>query len=971
MTTGCSKFLVKRWLIPLCLMANMMLSVEITGQTLTFAQSQVKSGSPETKKPVPSTPAENTLTKNVEDVTMPKIMTSGKVIPDTPQTDRAKQAGLISGQREVKTLSESVRAIPELTRPVFERQVIMQTFDKDAENWVSGRSFRTSIENNALHIEADGDEPLIYQNFKVPEGEVRIRFRMKTETESEAVLQWLTTMSPRRSDDKTVRIKLINDNGWHDYEVILPIHDTLTSLACRLTAIHGTWELDDFAIWVKFMHPLAIMQIIPAGGVLRYNVVNLSSSVVNFNYRGKHYTLDRDQSVILSVEPTIRGSLAVYRLTLEPEGFPEVSYAAFQYRPDENSKWYVMPLGKYQLQVTEDGTMARIQYPGNKKTLAIIAPLMHHQGIIPDFTAENDWPAFTTDQLKQYKSTDEAYRRTTPGDQTLRFHSQSATMSLQTKDDRIEVRLESEEPFEGPVVRVLGIMQNAVMAGCEFLKEGELSSSDIDVVAPLAGRFEPPPIWITMPLMAFNVRDEEERGYDEDNSVTVAMTWGNMRQQPTFLIPNRIDATNDCRMSFRGEGKMEAVIRVMNGPISEAILWAVKRRGLPEPLSPPRTPYEQIELTLGAFRGPLAGNDGAHWGSSAEPDWPRKAYDDFASTIWRLSEKMPSASDDSVPGGSALPNDTIHFLRGNIYEWLDFRRSRVEQILSEMRKDGSFIRHSLFPEYEPSSLVSGYGARRALELMAFVRLTGNKNVFASVTKTIDFIRQFRIPRGGHYWETPLHTPDLLAAAHLVMLHVWAYEFDPKPEYLERARYWAIMGLPFIYLWQDRPKMLYATVPMFGASDRESPVWFGTAQPWCGAVYAYALIMLAKHDDTLDWRKIARGILHTAEAMQFESGPFIGCIPDAYSLNRQESISWHVNPATLVSLRWALETPPDSYMVLVDGDFRIASPFATRLTRKGIVITGAPAGIAYQLLINGNQVIDVKASGTSEDFVPLK
>ena len=256
-------------------------------------------------------------------------------------------------------------------------------------------------------------------------------------------------------------------------------------------------------------------------------------------------------------------------------------------------------------------------------------------------------------------------------------------------------------------------------------------------------------------------------------------------------------------------------------------------------------------------------------------------------------------------------------------------------------------------------------------MMNYVRLAGDRRIFQYVESSLEYLTRFLLPRGGHFWESSVRTPDLLAAAHLVIVHVRAYEFSGDEKYLEQARKWALLGMPFVYLRNDLPHMLYATVPMYGASEGDHLIWFGTSQPWCGCVFAYGLTMLGNYDKSVDWQKIARGILHAAEALQWESGPFIGCIPDGFSLETQESISWNVNPAPIVSLRWLLDTTHDGYAVVNDQNLHLVSPFPIKLTRGGVIVEGIPESTKIQLLINGSQVLDVQGNREGRNFVPMK
>ena len=44
-----------------------------------------------------------------------------------------------------------------------------------------------------------------------------------------------------------------------------------------------------------------------------------------------------------------------------------------------------------------------------------------------------------------------------------------------------------------------------------------------------------------------------------------------------------------------------------------------------------------------------------------------------------------------------------------------------------------------------------------------------------------------VPRGAQTWEVPLHTPDILASAHMVKAYTLGYIISGREEYLEQAR----------------------------------------------------------------------------------------------------------------------------------------------------------------------------------------
>ena len=69
--------------------------------------------------------------------------------------------------------------------------------------------------------------------------------------------------------------------------------------------------------------------------------------------------------------------------------------------------------------------------------------------------------------------------------------------------------------------------------------------------------------------------------------------------------------------------------------------------------------------------------------------------------------------------------------------------------------------------------------------------------------------------------------------------------------------------------------------------------------------AYALLMLAPYDDTLDWRMVAEGITICGEQMQYSDGESIGTLPDVFNLREQSRHPADINPGALVSLRLLL------------------------------------------------------------------
>jgi hypothetical protein len=255
----------------------------------------------------------------------------------------------------------------------------------------------------------------------------------------------------------------------------------------------------------------------------------------------------------------------------------------------------------------------------------------------------------------------------------------------------------------------------------------------------------------------------------------------------------------------------------------------------------------------------------------------------------------------------------------------------------------------------------------AARLLEFAYLTGDHEALQSGVRTLEFMKRFRTPRGAQTWEVPLHTPDQLASAYLVWAYTRGYQLTGNDEYLRLARKWALSGVPFTYLWSSYPIMLYATPPVYGATNWVGPNWMGLPVQWVGGVYAYALTLLAPHDQSLDWNHLARGILTSAQQQQYPDGPHVGLLPDSFNIPYQRRQPADINPCALVSLQRVLDGQVDFLSVAVDHDRRVAAPFPVTL-RDGTALVDAQEGMAYQLLVDGHVIVDVKSQG--RDQIPL-
>lgn len=897
----------------------------------------------------------------------------------------------------------------------IEQQLVKMTFEKNANGWRSGQYTRAYLANGNLCVEADGNEPSISRFVDEIGGKIHSVFRIRTKTESNAILSWTTKGSPRRSGDKMASLKLVADGDWHDYEFHLPVQDTLTGVTIRFSSPEGLWEIQSISAFRRRMHPLTLERVEPYrftddNGIDRemyrytiknnapvpltiqidklyqktlsitdeepeeieywYGIITRSGSEENPEEEPQAQVANHTRSfepVAKTVLPGKRtmdlivpvahnGNLSSSRLLLKVEGFPDIGFPVFRYYYEGQADWISCPFAEapapFVLEIARDARMARIMRDG--EILGIIAPIVHRNGMLPDFKLlpQTD----SQRRVFQFDSND-VKLEIHAEDHSIRFLIEDKSVLSPPANDGSGSAVNVFDPvlakrLEGPVVRLRGTLQSGLLPGVEFLGPNDASSSGIDLIPPYNLRSFPTPQWLTMPLALLGTTRS-----------SMMLHWNDMSLQPTFSTPNRFDFADDHRMSLIGQ-KIDATLELLDCPPTLAAVQGVEHflaeRGFPDPPPAPRTSDEQRRLALFALTDVLHAENETAWGYAMEPAWPRRPYADFLSTLARLTGR-PINPQEIVSGGSDIANDSIYFLTGRIEQWKTEREESIRSFLPLQNPDGSFLHRTRFPDVETAATSFGYTAIRALEIMEYVRLTGDMDRYQYVQKSLAYLKSCTVPKGASYRDAPMHTPDLQTATSLLWLAVWAYEFDKNKESLELAKRAALMGLPFVYQWSNRETMLYTTIPRLGGQNRQLPFWFGVAQPNAGIVYAYALNLLAPHDRSVPWKKIATGILHATENMQFTEGDETGTIPDVFVIQSQERRSWKINPCALFALRSALENEPSSLSVFIEGNNRYVSPYPLRRTPNGIEAADAPAEQSFQILQNGNRII--QAMGT--------
>ena len=896
------------------------------------------------------------------------------------------------------------------TAPLFCAEIVQTltdtTFNENIENtdWRAERNCRAVLREDTLRIEALQGLPQIFRRVNFIGGTFRLIMEVRTGTESDISLYWTSRGSFQRSENNKVVVQLDEDGHWHTYEFLFTVPDILESMMLRFSAPDGSWDIRSIKLIRSSRPPMSIQEVMPIvhEGQERIRFTVSNDVIVPMRYRignrQDYETLARGETVELAAAVRTEGNLGVAALRLYPQGFPCIVYPVFLYREvghpaAGHTEWIRKPLGNdMTIEMASDARMARLWR--GEELFGIIAPIVHREGVIPKFVLTED----STDTEWHFASEEvdlriniEATAQRTEGVNTLTAGglTQSRPQPLFLHFE-IKTLNDNSAPLEGPVVRLFGELRSGLLPGVEFFGPGGTSSSEIDVAQPNQNRSRPNPYWITMPLAVL----ETDKG-------AAALYWDDTTLQPAFSAPNRFDHTDDHRFSLLG-AHIKATLELCS-PASlcfnessednltadnttkpdgkkpdeyvhedipaafRAIRTHVARKGFPAPPAPLRTPGEQLRLYADALAGRLQSEVGGQWGQALEPVWERQPFADVISTSVRLTEaaggrhRNPSLL---VPGGSDISNDAVYFLAGRIPEWQRQREAAIRQIITTSNPDGSFLFRTRFPEWETAASSFGYTALKTLTIMEYVRITGDNELFAVVQRALEYLEQCTIPGGGYYWDTPFHTPDLQAAASLVWLYTWAYEYSGNTHYLERAVHFAYAGLPFVYQTAspEREHMLYGTVGKFGGTNRRPPLHFGLSSTRVGIQYAYALNLLAQHDGRADWKTVALGILTAAENLQYTDEERAGCVPELFDVVKQEPSGWTMNPSALASLRWAVEGRVDSLFVLVDGRDRYTAPYPLRKVPEGVEAYGVPPGQRFHILHNANRYGTAEGDG---------
>ncbi|MEA3367886.1 MAG: hypothetical protein U9R68_07215, partial [Planctomycetota bacterium] len=281
------------------------------------------------------------------------------------------------------------------------------------------------------------------------------------------------------------------------------------------------------------------------------------------------------------------------------------------------------------------------------------------------------------------------------------------------------------------------------------------------------------------------------------------------------------------------------------------------------------------------------------------------------------------------------------------------------RILYRKRGDG--------PDYastHTSREASGLAARPVRDALESAIYCGEADLVAEALAALRTLDTFAgtVPRGAQTWEIPLHTPDILASAHLVRAYTLGYELTGDAHFLQQARYWAWTGVPLVHLTNPTGQAVgpYSTIAVLGATNWKAPVWFGRPVQWCGLVYADALYGLVRHDADGPWKRLADGI--TAAGVQHtwkqDDRERQGLLPDFFHLHEQRGAGPAINPGTVQAgaIRLYGMTPVYDYAVCRKAGLYVHAPGRVRVLEDkegsaAFSVEGWPTG-PYWLLVSG-------------------
>jgi hypothetical protein len=453
---------------------------------------------------------------------------------------------------------------------------------------------------------------------------------------------------------------------------------------------------------------------------------------------------------------------------------------------------------------------------------------------------------------------------------------------------------------------------DGIFPGVEWLLGGEWSSGTDWFQHPDALRLAPHPFKVTAPVMAISWK-----------GTGIGLAWNPLAEvlpgkrylQPVYASPNFLDRANNhlmglvlpsvawgveentppvrppktgpapLELSPGNSLQIEAEIFLAKGNSLDVMVDWVKRHGLPEPPTP-RYPLAEAMDRIARQYNTSFWHEGRGWGKTAEKAnanpplflerYAREGRD--RETAKGLAEKLAWARQQAesaqlkASGHPEGPRATAQWLK-------ETQLARGRELVSYQREDGSFPydpegRHKTDISIYSAAIYKPLGSKDdtaldlsvepAIELFQLADSTGEPQFRTAARKALDYCLTMQRPEGGDWWETPLHSPNLLAAGHAAIAYYLGYKAFNDRRYLDKAIYWIRSILPFTHLWQpEEVAELYNTKPCLNMTGWYLSNWVSKHVQW-EVLQSFARsselgIDWGKIDPEIDWHRFQKGI----------------------------------------------------------------------------------------------------------------
>ena len=483
----------------------------------------------------------------------------------------------------------------------------------------------------------------------------------------------------------------------------------------------------------------------------------------------------------------------------------------------------------------------------------------------------------------------------------------------------------------------------ALFAGLEYLAN-EPSSSTADLTGLDHVRRMPDPLKVTCPLMAVASNNhyigltwtpgpQVSPGFDSPDTLFGSGSHAFWLSGPAVgekRFANDLVAHTPMRLEANEPVSVQAWIIAGQGrSIVPAVQQYVRLNPLP-PLPEVSGGHAQaVDLLAHGWLDSAINHEGrfrhAVWGNSFNPA-PAADAAAFMQTLSvqthdpALSERLEQGVTETL--NQLKPNDPYAsavshvraplapLLFGQVSEYVRLRHTQALAQLRGFDEAGRVLYRPQpnKPDYSETHFAehaNGLGNRNLADILTTATLCHDPELTRRALHRLDqqtVLYANTVPRGAQTWEIPLHTPDIMASAHMVRAYVLGYLLSDRPEYLDQARYWAWTGVPFVYLINPTEQAVgpYATIAVLGATNWQAPVWLGQPVQWCGLVYGAALHELAAADPGGPWHQLSQGITRAGVQMTWPEADTErqGLLPDFFHLRAQVSDGPAINPGTL-------------------------------------------------------------------------